>query len=107
MISNVGLNDYLPFCSCENIEGLQATIHNHSSLLISVSEPSDPLNMEGKLCGLLCICCDIDITKLKIGRAFSDDFERLNHMGLDLHVCELYSSELGLDGNRVTFCFYF
>ena len=38
---------------------------------------------------------DIDIIKLKNGRACSDDF---NHMGLDLNVCEMSSPGLGLDG---------
>ena len=35
----------------EHVEGVRATIHNHSSLLISVFEPSHPWNMEGNLCG--------------------------------------------------------
>ena len=49
--SNVALNNYLPFCSCENIEDLWVTIHIHPPLLVSVCESSHPLNMEGNLCG--------------------------------------------------------
>ena len=73
--SNVGLNDHFPFCSCENIGGLRATVHNQSSLLIRVSKPSSPLNMEGNVCGWLLYLCWYWHDQTEECRACSDDFE--------------------------------